>query len=196
MPIKDLPPDLSRLDYEALAREHLAAEADAYEALKRDAFHSPAEAAAAVDAQRDPGLLPALATQLSLALRERALYDAAPNADAAKVAIAADRLARWTAHQAAMGGAEHLPTLERFAAGMARRYGALDAEGAFVPQPQCRMHGIAMPWLTALLVLQYGESEYFWPTAWTEQDVERAQKWYDGRKSVSPSKGFAPVVEG
>ena len=51
---------------------------------------------------------------------------------------------------------------------------------------------VPLPWLVGLLVLLYGEHEYFWPAAFGEAEIRRAESWLDGskpprRNEVKPS---------
>jgi hypothetical protein len=39
-----------------------------------------------------------------------------------------------------------------------------------------------LPWLVGLLVLLYGEHEYFWPKTFGEVEIQRAEQWLDGSK--------------
>ena len=42
--------------------------------------------------------------------------------------------------------------------------------------------GYTTDWITALLVVRYGESEYFWPEDFGVDDLRRALSWMRGRK--------------
>lgn len=44
-----------------------------------------------------------------------------------------------------------------------------------------------LPWLVGLLVLLYGEHEYFWPKAFGKVEIKRAEQWLDGSKT--PRRG-------
>ena len=105
-------------------------------------------------------------TQTELADREHAitaLYDT----DAERLAaIHADRRERFTAIVAQFA----LPTpFRNWAAAMTMRYG-----------PACLVWGQQYDWIIALLIARYGEAEYFWPDALTQEDWERASHWWDG----------------
>lgn len=38
-----------------------------------------------------------------------------------------------------------------------------------------------VPWITALLIVRYGEAEYYWPEAFDAEDLTRAQAWARGK---------------
>jgi len=104
------------------------------------------------------------------ALRERELALAAEHSpaglDAQHAAIAADRAARWAA---LLDGREELAGIREWAAQMAARHG--------------RSVGVwrnRLPWIAALYVVRYGESEHFWPHTLTDDDLRRARQWAMG----------------
>ncbi len=89
--------------------------------------------------------------------------------------IVADRLGRW---KEILEGMKIPEGLRKWAARMSSVYG-----------PEVLMHrkpnlsGYMLDWLTALLVVRYGEAEYFWPTEFGKEDMERALTWMQGKKT-------------
>jgi len=73
----------------------------------------------------------------------------------------------WAAHLATMTPDEKLLAWE---ATMVKRHG-----------PKVQAHANALPWLTALMVVRYGEAINFWPEAFSEKDLRRAIEWKDGQ---------------
>lgn len=45
-----------------------------------------------------------------------------------------------------------------------------------------KVHHNYLPWLSALLVVRYGEAVDQWPSASTEKDLERARRWKHGEQ--------------
>lgn len=176
---------MTTVERDDLERAVLTAEAHQYETLKREHFLSPEEAAAQVNLDRAPDMDPMCAMKAHLRLREAAIYDAATTPEAARAALVRDRQDRWSGWMANMADGEGvLERLGYWAAAMARRHGDHDT---------CYVHGIEMPWLMALLVVQYGESEHFWPVSWRTQDMVRAELWMSGAKPVPNAKGFVAL---
>lgn len=91
------------------------------------------------------------------------------------VATLQDRATRYTAHVAAM---VIDPAIAIWAMAMTTKYG-----------PFVKIHHFVADWVTALLVLRYGEEPDAtktwdgrgWPTAFTADDLARAQKLADGK---------------
>ncbi len=46
--------------------------------------------------------------------------------------------------------------------------------------PSLLVHGMTLGWITALVVVRYGQAEYHWPDALTPDDVKRAKRWLAG----------------
>jgi len=42
-----------------------------------------------------------------------------------------------------------------------------------------QVHANQLPWITALMVVRYGEAIDFWPDAFDEKDLDRAIEWKD-----------------
>ena len=62
--------------------------------------------------------------------------------------------------------------LQEWAGYMAAKYG-----------PKVKLHQSEYTnWLTALLVVRYGEAVYHWPTEYSERDIQRAARWFHGDK--------------
>ncbi len=101
-------------------------------------------------------------------------------------AIVADRLTRWAPVVAAIDVPEELL---KWAAMMTSVYG-----------PEVILHrsnslpGYRTDWITALLVVRYGESEYFWPEAFEKDDLRRAGTWLRGKKPAMIT--YIPKQEG
>ena len=99
--------------------------------------------------------------------------------------ILADRRKRYLAFVAAM----QVPIeLIEWSAAMTEKFG-----------PKVRMHHQpALDWVVALLVARYGEHEHFWPPAFTDEDLERANQWlFDLSKwprGAEPIGEDAPLV--
>ncbi len=70
--------------------------------------------------------------------------------------------------------------LTEWAATMTRRYGSL-----------VKIWKNRLPWLEALMVARYGEDPFQWPTAWSEDDIRRAEAWAKGRRH-NGQRGSAP----
>jgi len=62
--------------------------------------------------------------------------------------------------------------LQEWAGYMAAKYGPM------VKLHQC----VYTNWLTALLIVRYGEAVYHWPTEYSERDIQRAARWFHGAK--------------
>lgn len=123
----------------------------------------------------------ALAMQEELRLRElkivaeEEMFRGKLNLEQAQAIIVADRLDRWADVVAAI---EVPAALQKWAARMEAVYG-----------PQVLMHerpnlrGYKTDWITALLIVRYGESEYFWPDGFGKDDMRRALAWMQGKKT-------------
>lgn len=73
----------------------------------------------------------------------------------------------WEAHVATM----NVPAeLAGWAAEMAKRHGL-----------KVQVWSNELPWLTALLVVRYGEAMECWPAAFSVQDIARARDWANGQ---------------
>lgn len=81
--------------------------------------------------------------------------------------LRAYRLSRWTAWLAAMSTPDELIAWE---SRMMMRYGTSTVQVWRAP----------VPWLIALLVVRYGEAEYWWPNAFSRDDLLRAMTWEGG----------------
>lgn len=106
-------------------------------------------------------------TQTELAERERAIVaEALRRQDDPRPLIIADRLQRWTSWLHAM----RVPReFHEWAARMQAAYGLT------VP-----VWNVPLPWLLALLVVRYGEAEYWWPAEFQPADIARALEWEAG----------------
>lgn len=107
---------------------------------------------------------------------EMRLYHGNKGVAAEHAAIVADRLERWKEVVAAIKVPE---ALDKWAQRMTAVYG-----------PKVLMHerrrgvaGYETDWITALLIVRYGESEYYWPEVFGKQDMERALTWMKGSKT-------------
>jgi hypothetical protein len=47
--------------------------------------------------------------------------------------------------------------------------------------PRVRVWRNTLSWLAALAVVRYGEALDHWPAAWSIEDLQRAQRWLDGK---------------
>ena len=90
--------------------------------------------------------------------------------------ITADRLERWAAEVAITVVPD---ALKKWAGMMSAIHG-----------PEVLMHhgtraglpGYKVDWITALLLVMYGEAEYFWPEELGDEDLKRAYAWLNGKK--------------
>ena len=96
--------------------------------------------------------------------------------------IVADRLERWAKYVAEVIVPDALlpDALKKWAGMMAAIYGPevlvhAEREGS-------GLSGYKLDWITALLVVMYGEAEYFWPETLGDDDVKRAHAWLNGKK--------------
>lgn len=106
-------------------------------------------------------------TQEELAERERLIYATAiQSGQNAFALISADRIARWNAiiPEIAIPDYTH-----EWKEAMQKKHG-----------PSVLVHGMALGWITALIVVRYGQAEYFWPGALTADDLKRATRWLAG----------------
>jgi hypothetical protein len=116
--------------------------------------------------------MPVPVTEDALREREQQMYDTMHAAGKSPaeylVAVNADRRQRWEAWLLQMEVPE---ALTAWAAAM-----TMLEKSATV-----RVHRNQVPWIVALLVVRYGEAEHFWPHAFSDADVQRAQDWYSGK---------------
>lgn len=106
-------------------------------------------------------------TATDLAERERQIYAAAKDSKQnAFDLIAADRIARWNA---IMPEIPIPPELEAWKGVMQQKHG-----------PAVIVHGMTLGWITALMVVRYGQAEYHWPYEFSTDDVKRARRWVAG----------------
>lgn len=116
--------------------------------------------------------MPVPVTQEQLRLREAALYDsylaAGKSTDTYLAALAEDRRQRWDAWLAQMDVPSELTA---WAAAMTMKHKAAHV----------KVYRNVLPWLLALLVVRYGEAEYFWPHEFGPDDLQRAENWYSGK---------------
>ena len=101
-------------------------------------------------------------------------------------AICQDRATRYREFLAAMSVPEEL---EAWVGQMKHRFTQefdVDSEKVDIVPEECLVwhNPIPLPWLVGLLVLLYGEHEYFWPKAFSEAEIQRAEKWLDGSKPL------------
>lgn len=100
---------------------------------------------------------------------------------AVRAAIQLDRAARWGE---LLGSREENAGIREWAARMAEAK----------RNPLVQMRGHAMPWVTALYVVRYGESEHYWPAQLGEADLARATQWLLGK--TPDALAYLPPVEG
>jgi hypothetical protein len=96
------------------------------------------------------------------------------------IAVVADREQRWPRRMATVKVGLNL---RAWADDMAKRHG----------NPRCRVGFQRVDWLTALMVVRYGESEDYWPAAFTKADEERAVRWQAGE--VPRRVTYLPPIE-
>lgn len=95
--------------------------------------------------------------------------------------IVKDRLERWAPLIKDM---EVPDAIEKWAGMMSAIHG-----------PEVLMHhggnlaGYKVNWITALVIVRYGEAEYFWPDELGDEDVARARAWLNGKR-VPPSATY------
>lgn len=99
-------------------------------------------------------------------------------------AICKDRAERYRKFLAAMDMPEEL---EAWVGQMRHRFTKefdVDGEKLDIVPIECLVwqNPIPLPWLVGLLVLLYGEHEYFWPPKFGQVEVKRAEAWLDGTK--------------
>lgn len=83
-------------------------------------------------------------------------------------AIDADRAMRWAPIVKSITVPSELRDWER---DMIDRHG-----------PKVRVWRNTVDWITALIIVRYGEAEYFWPHALDAEDVHRARRWQYGSR--------------
>lgn len=112
----------------------------------------------------------ARAHQQALAQRERdlAAEHAHRGAPAVRTVIQADRLDRWTT---LLRAREERAGVRDWARRVTKRTGSAT----------CLINGHELPWICALYVVRYGESEHYWPAELGEADVARATRWEFGK---------------
>lgn len=93
---------------------------------------------------------------------------------AAQFAIRTDRYERWAKCVAALKVPDEL---KAWAAAMATACGK-DGE----PATECVVWANRVDWITALLIVLYGEAEYFWPLELGAVEVQRAEDWMTRRR--------------
>ena len=110
----------------------------------------------------------ARAHQAQLAAREKAigLEHRHRGEQAVLALIRLDREGRWSD---LLKDREESGGIRSWAQAMTARYG---------PVVWVRGHGL--PWITALYVVRYGESEHFWPAHLGPDDLARAGRWFSG----------------
>lgn len=115
----------------------------------------------------------ARAHQQVLAEREKAItaehHHRGP--DATMMAIRLDRANRWGE---LLKDREELAGIRSWAQAMTTRY----------RNAQVLVGGHALPWITALYVVRYGESEHYWPAHLGADDLARASRWYFGATPI------------
>lgn len=82
-------------------------------------------------------------------------------------AILADRAARFKEHIEAM---TIRPAIEEWAENVSKAYGR-----------KVRVHHTVTDWVTALMIIRYGEAEYHWPLEFSDEDVQRADEIEGGK---------------
>ena len=87
--------------------------------------------------------------------------------------IIADRLERWGEF---VGALEIPDALQKWAGMM----GAIHGPNVLMHRGGTRP-GYPVDWITALLVVRYGEAEYFWPEELGDEDLARARAWLSGK---------------
>lgn len=83
------------------------------------------------------------------------------------LAVVSDRERRWPRKMARV---QMGPNLKTWAEDMTKRFG----------NTHVRMGFHRVNWLTALMLVRYGEAEDYWPTAFTRADELRALSWLAG----------------
>lgn len=111
-----------------------------------------------------------LAQQADDAEKARAMIEGdLPDPRAGALAIRKDRYERWAKYIGALTVPDELRAWEK---AMATQY---DSE-------TCVIWANRVPWIAALLIVIYGEAEYFWPTALGASEIKRAEDWMIGKR--------------
>lgn len=97
--------------------------------------------------------------QDALRARERVLPNIA--------AVTSDRLTRWAL---LLADREESATIRQWVGAMSAKY----------QSDTVRVWNSPVPWITALYIVRYGESEHYWPASLTPADERRAQRWLAG----------------
>lgn len=106
-------------------------------------------------------------TAEELAERERRIYQTARDSKQSPAElIAADRIERWNAIIPEIAIPDEIHPWKE---AMQKKHG-----------PSVLVHGMTLGWITALVVVRYGQAEYFWPDALTPDDLKRARRWLAG----------------
>lgn len=112
-------------------------------------------------------------TQDDLRDREHAIGERIRKAGGADThiiaAIDGDRAARWEPIVKAMLVPAELREWER---------DMIDLHG-----PAVQVWRNTVDWITALVIVRYGEAEYFWPHELDAEDVHRARRWQYGSRT-------------
>jgi len=130
-------------------------------------------------------MAPTIPTQKDLVEREFEITEGAKTLGLEPFfAICKDREERYREFLAAMSVPEEL---EAWVGQMKHRFTQeFEVDGGpvdVVPEECLVWHNpIPLPWLVGLLVLLYGEHEYFWPKEVGKAEIQRAEKWLDGSK--------------
>lgn len=112
----------------------------------------------------------AIAKKATEVEKQRAMIEGdIPDPRAAQFAIRADRLERWAKYVAALTLPEELAA---WAKAMATQY----------ESDTCVVWTNRVPWITALLIVIYGEAEYFWPLELGPSEIKRAEDWMIGKR--------------
>jgi hypothetical protein len=123
-------------------------------------------------------------TKEQIIARETSVYDQAVEAKRDPVwAVAQDRAKRYRRYVA---GLQVPPEIQEWADAMTAKCARLavaptldnDGQDAFDGKT-VRIHNNTVDWVTALLIVRYGEAEYHWPEdgTFTTEDVARAKEW-------------------
>lgn len=106
-------------------------------------------------------------TATDLAERERRIYEAAKDSKQNPFdLISADRIERWSA---IIPEIDIPDEIHLWKDAMQKKHG-----------PSVLVHGMTLGWITALVVVRYGQAEYHWTDALTPDDVKRAKRWLAG----------------
>jgi hypothetical protein len=112
----------------------------------------------------------AIAEKATKAEKARAMVEGdIPDPRAAQFAIRADRYKRWEEYVDALKVPDEL---QAWAKAMATQY----------ESDTCAVWANRVPWITALLIVIYGEAEYFWPLELGKSEIQRAEDWMIGRR--------------